>query len=184
MPYTMITDRNEVRQAFEELQNAFQADAERSGESYRNDRYYHRDKDNLWGAFGQHEGRNAYFIGFGRGNSTITVFEANPPKEGDDGRQGEGLFVRDERDNKYLTHSGNLSISTRNTQRSPRNVRDRLTEFTGPGCWISVVNKNNKRFLVARIGRRNPSDLIDRIHRVTKVIESFKNDEEDCPLTS
>ena len=56
-------------------------------------------------------------------------------------------------------------------------------EFTGPGCWIDVTNEDNKRFLVARLGRRDPSNLIDRIDRVVRVIESFKNDDSDCLLT-
>ena len=31
MPYTVITDENDVQQAFEELQKDFQADAEKNG---------------------------------------------------------------------------------------------------------------------------------------------------------
>ena len=107
----------------------------------------------------------------------------NPPKEGDGGRQSEGLFVRDGRGNKYLTHSGNLIISGKNKLRNHKNIRDQLMAFTGPGCWIDVTNKDNKRFLVARLGRRDPSNLIDRIDRVARVIESFKSDDSDCPLT-
>lgn len=110
MPYTVITDENDVQQAFEELQKDFQVDAEENGRlSYERSIYQHRRKDNLWGAFDPDQGR--YYIGFGRGDSTIPVFMVNPPKEGDNGRQGEGLFVRDGRGNKYLTHSGNVKIS-------------------------------------------------------------------------
>ena len=112
MPYTVITDENEVRQAFEELQKDFQVDAEENGRlSFERLIYQHRRKDNLWGAFGPDQDPNRHYIGFGRGDSTIPVFMVNPPKEGDGGRQGEGLFVRDGRGNKYLTHSGNVKIS-------------------------------------------------------------------------
>lgn len=80
MPYTVITDENDVQQAFEELQKDFQADAEENGRlSYKRPIYQHRRKDNLWGAFGPDQGR--YYIGFGRGDSTIPVFMVNPPKK-------------------------------------------------------------------------------------------------------
>ena len=185
MPYTAIIDKDEVEKALKKLKDAFLVGAERNGESFGEHRYLHRNKDELWGAIGRQKDwrkRCAHFIGFGRGESTITVFEVNPPKEGDDGNKGEGLFVQDDRGNRYLTHSGNLSLSKK-SPRSEKNVRDQLMDFTGLDCWIDVTGIRNRRFLVASLDSGGPSVLIDRIDQVTKVIESFKKtDDEVCPL--
>ena len=54
--------------------------------------------------------------------------------------------------------------------------------FTGPGCWIKVEGISNQRFLVALLGSNDPSALIDRIDKVTRVIESFKSGDNDCPF--
>ena len=183
MPYTAIIDKHEVEQAIEELKDAFQVGAEQYGESHGELRYLHRNKDDLWGAIGhQNDSRkiDKHYIGFGRGKSTTAVFEVNPPREGDHGGQGEGLFVQDDRGNRYLTHSGNLKIS----DESPRSkkVREKLMDFTGLDCWIDVTGKR-KRFLVAPLDPSNSSALIDRIDRVTKVIERFKKGDHLCPLT-
>ena len=183
MLYTAITDEDEVKQALEELKDAFQAGAEQNGESYGEHRYVHRNKDGLWGAIGRQKNprkRDKHFIGFGRGGSM--VFEASPSREGDHGGQSGGLFVKDDGGNRYLTYSGNLRISAE-SPRSKENVRDQLMDFTGPDCWIDVTGIGSKRFLVAPLDPGNASALIDRIDRVTKVIESFKKGDDVCPLS-
>ena len=185
MPYTAIIDKHEVEQAIEELKDAFQVGAEQYGESHGELRYLHRNKDGLWGAIGhQTDPRkiDKHYIGFGRGKNTTAVFEVNPPREGDHGGQGEGLFVKDDRGNKYLTHSGNLRISAE-SPRNGQNVRDQLMKFTDSNFWIAVERKEQKRFLVASLDSGDPSVLIDRIDQVTKVIESFKKGDDVCPLT-
>ena len=180
MPYTAIIDRQGVKEAFEALWDAFRNNGEESGDYWKSPRYYLRDRDDLWGAFGDVD-EDRYSIIFGRGNGVI--FHVNPPMEGAGGRQGEGLFVQDDAGKKYLTHSGNLSHVA--------NSRERLSDFTGPDPWITVIvrgEQKKKRFMVAQLDFDNPAALFDRIDRATTVIERFnkrfkKKGDSDCPLT-
>ena len=181
MPYTAITDGQEVKQTFADLRNAFQKNGEERGHYHNknNPRYYPRDRDDLWGAFGDSD-ENRYAIVFGRENRAI--FHVNPPMEGARGRQSEGLFVQDDAGKKYLTHSGKLN-------RVP-NSSERLREFTGPDHWITVTvrGEQKERFMVAQLDFDYPAALFDRIDQVTTVMERFKKsfeekDDSDCPLT-
>ena len=181
MPYTAITDGQEVKQTFADLRNAFQKNGEKRGHYHnKNNPCYHpRDRDDLWGAFGDSD-ENRYAIVFGRKNGAI--FHVNPPMEGARGRQSEGLFVQDDAGKKYLTHSGNLN-------RVP-NSRERLRDFTGPDHWITVTvrGEQKERFMVAQLDFGNQAALFDRIDQVTTDIERFKErfkkkSDSDCPPT-
>ena len=181
MPYTAITDGQEVKQTFEALRDAFIENGEKKGHFHNdnNPRYYLRDMDGLWGAFGDSD-ENRYAIVFGRENRTI--FLVNPPMEGAVGRPSEGLFVQDDVGNKYLTHSGNLSHVA--------NSRERLSDFTGPDPWITVTvrGEQKERFMVAQLDFGNQAALFDRIDQVVTDIERFKESfkkksDSDCPLT-
>ena len=179
MPYTAITDGQGVKEAFEALWDAFRNHGEESGDYWKAPRYYLRDRDDLWGAFGD-VNENRYSIVFGRGNRAI--FHVNPPMEGAGGRQSEGLFVQDDVGKKYLTHSGNLSRVA--------NSRDRLSDFTGPDHWITVTvrGEQKERFMVAQLDFGNQAALFDRIDQVTTDIERFKESfkkksDSDCPPT-
>ena len=55
-------------------------------------------------------------------------------------------------------------------------------QFTGDDCWIDVEGKDRSRFLVARLDPGDPSAVIDRIDRVISVIQSFRKEDDDCPL--
>ena len=176
MPYTAITDRQEVKQAFEALWDAFRNNGEEKGDYWKNPRYYLRGRNDLWGAFGKYNiDKNRYTIVFGRGN--LAIFHVNPPMEGIHGRQSEGLFVQDDAGNKYLTHSGKLSHLA--------NSREKLSSFTGPDPWITVTVREEwkERFLIARLDFDNLTALFDQIDRVTTVIKNFKQSDSDCPPT-
>ena len=181
MPYTAITDGQEVKQTFEDLRNVFQKNGEERGYFYNksNPFYYPRDRDDLCVAFGDSD-KNKYAIVFGRKNREI--FHVNPPMEGAVGRESEGLFVQDDVGKKYLTHSGNLN-------RVP-NSRERLRKFTGPDHWITVTvrGEQKEKFMVAQLDFGNQAALFDRIDQVTTDIERFKESfkkksDSDCPLT-
>ena len=181
MLYTAITDAQEVKKTFEDLRDVFQDKGEKRG-YYHNDnnpRYCLQDKEDLWGAFGDSD-ENRYAIIFGRGNRMN--FHVNPPMEGADDRQGKGLFVRDDAGNKYLTHSGNSLGHLANS-------REKLINFR-PDLWITVTvrGEQKKRFLVARLDFDTPPALLDRIDRVTTVMERFmerfkKKGDSDRPPT-
>ena len=187
MPYTPITDGEEMRRAFEALRDAFLTGAVRVEGEYYGDpfRYLHQNKNDLWGGIFYQEQKNTYRIGFGRGrvyDGAPAILEMSVP--GQKGMRGSfaGLFVQDKRGNRYLTHSGNLTIPHHHWAKG--NVHGGLMQFTGNNCWIDVEGEDKSRFLVVRLDRDHPSAVIDRIDRVTSVIESFKKGKEgdNCPL--
>ena len=173
MPYTAITDEEKVKQAFEDLWSKFKEGAQENGIYSGAHCYYHRNKNDLWGALGKHS-NDADFIAFGRGEfgsagERPPVFEMNY-RAGRDGGQDKGVFVQDDEGNRYLTHSGNLRISGK------QNVRDQLMNFTGNVFWIDVERNNHKRLLITPLDSDDPPKLIEQINQVTKEIENFKNE--------
>ena len=182
MPYTPITDGEKVRRAFEDLRDAFRQGAQESiVERYRYEDtplYLHR-ANNLRGVFvPKYDREGPYTIEFGRGRGRDKATMTSIPKEGGVKGNSTGLFVRDEENNRYLTHSGNMNLST--SPRENEDVSKQFENFTGPGCWKDVEGIG-RRFLVARIDLDNPPGLTCRIDKVIRVIESFKNGEAECP---
>ena len=170
MKYTPITDEDEVRNAFEWLRNTFQANADREFKSYGSPAYRH-DRFKLWGAFAPME--NRYFIGFGNTDSKNTVFEANPPKSGADGRQGQGLFVKDDKGNRYLTHSGIFNLPKVHEAASGGS-REAFRKFIDSDqCWVSVSEMKHKRYLITELDVE-ASALFEKICRVVDTVEKFK----------
>ena len=170
MKYTPITDEDEVQDAFEWLRKAFQANADREINPYNCPGYQH-DSFKLWGAFAPME--NRYWIGFGNiEDSSTTVFEANPPKSGTDGRQGEGLFVKDDKGKRYVTHSGNFSLPRGHEAAS--GSREAFRKFIDSDqCWVSVSEKKHKRYLITELDVE-VSTLFEKICRVVDTVEKFK----------
>lgn len=143
MLYTPITDGEEVRRAFESLRDAFRTSAEeRIGASYGYGdipRYRHPEKNNLEGKFIDRDEKGLYTIVFecnGR-----TVMHMSIPKEGEPRGNLTGLFVQDEEENRYLTHTGIFPL--RVNGRGVKKVRKKLINFTDDDCWIDVVGRKN-----------------------------------------
>ena len=169
MKYTPITDEDEVRNAFDWLRNTFQANADREFKSYGAPAYRH-DRFKLWGAFSPME--NRYWIGFGNTDSNNTIFEANPPKSGTNGRQGEGLFVKDDKGKRYLTHSGTFSLPK--DHEAARGSREAFRKFIDSDqCWVSVSEKRHKRFLITELDVE-VTTLFEKICGVVDAVEKFK----------
>lgn len=169
MKYTPITDEDEVRNAFEWLRTAFQADADREFKSYGSPAYQHN-RFKLWGAFAPME--NRYWIGFGNTDSSNTIFEANPPKSGANGQYGEGLFVKDDKGTRYLTHSGNFSLPK--GHEAAKGSRQAFRQFTDSDqCWVSVSEKKNKRYLITELDVE-VTTLFEKICGVVDTVEEFK----------
>ena len=141
MPYTAITDRQGVKQAFEALRDAFRKE-EKDKNYYENPRFYPGGRNDLWGAF-EDQKENRYTIAFGRGKrKNSAIFHVSPPKEGDKGSQGRGLFVQDNKGNKYLTHSGHIH-PPKKFQRERKDVSGQLEGFTDSQCWVDVNLSQN-----------------------------------------
>lgn len=76
-----------------------------------------------------------------------------------------GLFVKDKKGRRFLTHDGNI-VST--TER-----KKKFLEFIGRGSQIKV--QGSHRFVVARIDDISASDFIGRISQLVQVVYSFKD---------
>ena len=180
MRYTVITDEEKVKQAFEDLWSKFKEGTQENGRYDGAHCYYHRNRNDLWGVRGKHHTNDADFIGFGRGGFGSSgerrpVFEMNY-RAGKDGGHDKGVFVQDDEGNRYLTHSGNLRTGE-------KDVREKLMEVTDDDFWIVVKGNKHKRLLVTPIDSDDPSELIDRINQITKNIENFKKGIAACPTT-
>ena len=170
MKYTPITDEVEVRNAFEWLRNVFQTNADREFKSYDSPAYQHN-RFKLWGAF-SHKEKNRYWIGFGNTDSNNTIFEANPPKSGANGQQGEGLFVKDDKGKRYLTHSGNFSLPK--NHEAAKGSREAFQKFIDSDqCWVSVSEKRRKRYLITELDVE-VTTLFEKICGVIDTVEKFK----------
>ena len=171
MKYTPITNKDEVQDAYEWLRKAFQANADQEFKSYNYPAYQH-DRFNLWGAF-SHTAKNRYWIGFGKTDSKNTVFEANPPKRGVNGRLGQGLFVKDDKGKRYLTHSGNFNLPEGH-EAARGGSRETFRKFVDSDqCWISVSGKKEKRYLITELDVEAPT-LFKKIRNVVDTVDKFK----------
>ena len=171
MKYTPITNKDEVQDAYEWLRKAFQANADQEFKSYNYPAYQH-DRFNLWGAF-SHTAKNRYWIGFGKTDSKNTVFEANPPKRGVNGRLGQGLFVKDDKGKRYLTHSGNFNLP-KSHEVARGGSREAFRKFIDSDWnWVSVSGKKDKRYLIAELDVE-ASTLFKKIRSVVDTVYNFK----------
>lgn len=130
MPYTSISRTDEVREAFESLKTAIQSVSDEEKTTPRGAHDFGHEESDLLVSFGDFEDLRRYLIRFLENESQKTVFEANPPKSGTDGKLGEGLFVADERGSRYLVRTGNLTVPGNHPVQN--NIRQAFQQFTGP----------------------------------------------------
>ena len=162
MIYKPITDQKGVKDAFNRLRELFQQNAEGSKECS-----IHPKLKKLTGEF-YLGNNNRYIIKFRHGSKGPRFLANVRPKSLDKPNSTgvSGLFVKDKRGRRFLTHNGNIN--------SPRERKEKLLAFIGNGPQITVQGDNNSRFIVARIDDISASDFIGRISQVVQVVDSFK----------
>ena len=172
MTYTPITDEEGVKDAFAHLQTLFHEDAEGTKEFPRHP------ESNLNGEIREApgDGYNRYIIQFWRDNGPGFMANVRPKSRDQAGsRVVHGLFVKDEKGHRFLTHSGRFDKIKESTVK--------FREFTGSGAWIDV-EQYSARFEIARIDNISAPDLVHRIRDVLDVVLAFKNTngDSDPPL--
>ena len=164
MTYTPITDKVEVRKAFEWLRDAFQTNADQEIKL----RYpgYQHDRFKLRGAFSTD--KDKYWICFGNTDSNRAVFEANPPKSGTNNRLG-GLFVKDDKGKRYLTHRGGGHFNL-----PGKGNREAFLQFIDSDqCCVSVFKIEYKIYLITELDVE-ASTMFENICRFVDTVEKFK----------
>ena len=170
MPYTPISDEDEIRAAFHALTDPFSRDANGETTLGGYPASFHEETEI---AFRFHDAprHDRYIIAFGEKEKRETIFEANPPKEGTNGRHGEGLFVKDERGRRFLTHSGNFAVIENHP--ATQGVRKAFHKLSEPDRWIKVENKRNDRYLVTPIDT-SFGKMIEHIRGAIDQVKRFK----------
>ena len=171
MPYTSISETNEVREAFESLKAAIQSVSDEEKTTPRGAHDFGHQESDLLVSFGDFE-LPRYLIRFLEYESERTVFEANPPKSGMNGRQGAGLFVADELGRRYLVRTGNLTVSGDHPVQ--RNISQAFQQFTGPNRWINVEDRTYPRYVVTPIDIE-PDEMLSHIVGAIDQIRKFKD---------
>ena len=174
MSYKPITDAKGVKDAFACLRNLFQEDAMVSKKEKGKLSILTHSRE-LVGEFRKPsiDKYNRYTIKF-RHVEASDFFMANVrPRNWDknNSRGVSGLFVKDKRGRRFLTHDGNI-VST--TER-----KKKFLEFIGRGSQIKV--QGSHRFVVARIDDISASDFIGRISQLVQVVYSFRDSDPKPP---
>ena len=158
MIYKPITDEKGVKDAFVCLQNLFHKG---------NKEHSIHSKLDLVGDF--YEGNlDRYIIKFGHVKGPKFMANVRPKSRDKDNSTGvSGLFVKDGKGCRFLTHNGNIVGPTKERKKN-------FLEFIGPGPQIKVQRNRNYRFVVARIDHISAFDFVGRINQVTQVVSNFK----------
>lgn len=163
MTYTPITDKKGVKDAFLRLQDLFHENAEGTKERPRHPKW------NLCGKIRDERGRgyNRYTIRFGHDGGPTYNANVRPESRDQDGSKGVyGLFVKDERGHRFLTHNGRFDGIKQSSKK--------FHQFDGSVRWIDVEKDQEHRFVVAQIDDIGAPDLVQQISEVSDVVLDFK----------
>lgn len=165
MIYTPITDEEGVKDAFLRLQALFHENAEGNKEFPRHSQWDLRGE--LREAPG--DGYNRYIMQFGFGDGPKFMANVRPKSRDQESSIGvRGLFVKDERGHRFLTHNGRFD--------KPPRSSEKFRQFLDSRYWIDVKEDPESRFLIAKIDDISASDLADQICKIARIIEDFKTD--------
>ena len=163
MTYTSITDEEGVKDAFLRLQTLFY-DVEGDKEFPRHP------KLNLSGEIQEapKDGYNRYIIQFWDGEGPPKFMANVRPKRRDQysSKGVRGLFVKDERGHRFLTHDGRFY--------KVKDSGKKFRQFFNSGLWIDVERESKPRFVVAQIDDTSAPDLVQQIRDVLDVVLDFK----------
>ena len=163
MTYTPITDEKGVKDAFARLQTLFQEGAKGTKEFPRHPAL------NLKGEIREApaDGYNRYIIQFWRDNDPRFMANVRPKNRDQDGSKGvQGLFVKDEKGHRFLTHNGRFS--------GIKQSSDKFRQFHSSSDWIDVEQYSDPWFVIAQIDNISAPDLAHRIRDVLDVVLDFR----------
>ena len=126
----------------------------------------------IWSWFNTEELDNRYWCGFGvqnpskSSNLNITC-EINFPKE-DINRRVAGLFVRDNKGNTYITHSGNLRGGKKGVSQSL------FRTFVQRDQFVDITLEDGTEFKNILIGKLNEPELPNQVNNFVKKVNRFK----------
>ena len=176
MPYTPISDEDEIRAAFHALKKLFSEGANEETTLSGQPASLH-EESGIVVSFKDVPNLKRYLILFGeKERRDKTVFEANPPKRGSDGRYGSGLFVEDERGMRYLTQICNFAVDAEFPIQN--GIREAFRRFTGDDRWIEVETKSARYYLTTPIDASFDGVVIKHIRGAIDQVKRFKANRE------
>ena len=176
MAYTPVLEETDLEEVFNCFKELFSKDAEKRGQRIV---VTSSEFNQLHCQFGapNEDGYGRFGMWFGRGSkvNTISINVRAKEREKDSSRGTEGLFVKDEGDVTYLTHSGQV----RKHNAPNRNLRDVATSGRD---WIDV--NGEKRFCVTPITDVSSIDLIRNVDRFVGLVEKCRQGSGDPDSSS
>ena len=181
MKYTPITGEDDVLDAYQSLEEVVKECAEPT-KVFDCPGYWH-DHVNVAVGFGRT--RAVHRIIFDDRPNSSGRFQVNPPTS--PGNQGEGLFVKDENEKRYLTHSGIIG-QVPNTHPSKTQGEEEWNDAfrhhsNRPGFWIPVEGEQQERYLITPIDE-DASVVLDHIRGAYADVLEFKGLTEGTPHPS
>ena len=181
MKYTPVTDEDDVLDAYHSLEEILKEGAEPT-KVFNCPGYWH-DQVNVAVGFGRTTA--VHRIVFTDSPNSSGRFQVNPPIS--PGKQGEGLFVKDENERRYLTHSGiirNFPNAHPAMAQGEEVWNDAFRHYSNrPDFWIPVEGEQKKRYLITPIDE-DTSVVLDRIRGAYADIVEFKELTEGTPHPS
>ena len=173
MIYTPITDEEEVLDARQSLEEIVKDGAEPT-RIFGLPGHWH---EHVNVAVGFGHSQNVHRIVFSDLPNSDGRFQVNPPIA--PGKNGEGLFVKDENERRYLTHSGLISNFPNShpakTQGNEEEWREALRHHTKrPKLWIAVEGESQERYLITPIDEDAPV-VLDHIRQAFADVKDFKD---------
>lgn len=163
MTYTPITDEKGVKDAFARLQTLFHEGAKGTKE------FPHHRKLNLSGEIREapKDLYKRYIFQFWHDKGPKFMASVRPKIRDRYGSRGvSGLFVRDERGHRFLTHDGRFSGIKKSS--------DKFRQFHSSGDWIDVEQVPNQRFVISQIDNISAPALVNRISNVLGIVLDFR----------
>ena len=173
MKYTPITDEDEVLDARQRLEEIVKDGAEPT-KVFRLQGYWH---ENAKVAVGFGQSQDVHRVVFSDRPNSSGRFQVNPPTS--PGKPGEGLFVRDENERRYLTHSGIIEnfpdSHPAKTQGNAVEWKDSLRHYSKrPELWVPVEGELQERYLITPIDE-DASVVLDHIRKAFADVMAFKD---------
>ena len=171
MKYTPITNEDDVLDAYQTLEKVVRDGAdEATVGGYPG--YWHKHVKVAVGF--QCQDPKVHRIAFDDQQKSNGRLQVNPPIAGKNG--GQGLFVKDENEKRYLTRSG---VMPNVPKAHPAKTRGQEAEWTlrrhtkRPELWIAVEGETRERYLITPIDEA-ASVVLDHIRKAFADVMAFK----------
>ena len=165
--YTAVLGETDIRDAFNLVKGLFKENAnDAGGELVVSLPQFDQLKCEFVDEVEEDRGYRRFAMWFGRRNRNRMIAVNTRPEDRETGvsKGVEGLFVKDAKGVRYLTHTGNIRPS----------LRTRFREVTQDDDWIAVGDEDEERFKITRIDDIEDHQLISNFDRFVRYVEELR----------